>query len=292
MPSLKTWIMASRPKTLPAAVAPVMIGTAMAVADGHGSALIAAATLLAALFIQIGTNFANDYFDFVHGTDRPDRKGPTRVTQAGLVSLSGMRWATAFSFAVAAAFGLFLVYHGGWPILLIGVLSIVAGILYTAGPYPLGYIGLGDILVLIFFGFAAVGGTYYVQTGTITAVVLIAAIAPGLLSTAILAVNNLRDRSTDSETGKRTLAVRFGSRFARGEYLFTILVTACVPVILCLLTRAHYFALLSIATLLLAIPSIKTVFASEGGPALNHVLGATGRVLFLYSLAFTIGWLL
>ncbi|NQU38927.1 MAG: 1,4-dihydroxy-2-naphthoate polyprenyltransferase [Lentisphaerae bacterium] len=292
MPSLKTWIMASRPKTLPAAVAPVMIGTAMAAADGHCSGLIAAATLLAALFIQIGTNFANDYFDFVHGTDTPDRKGPTRVTQAGLVSLGGMRWATAFSFGVAAAFGLLLIYHGGWPILLIGVLSIIAGVFYTAGPHPLGYIGLGDILVLIFFGFAAVGGTYYVQTGTINTVVLIAAVGPGLLSTAILAVNNLRDRTTDIKTGKRTLAVRFGSRFARGEYLFTIVVTACVPIVLCLLTRAHYLSLLSIATLLLTIPSIKTVFGSEGGPALNHVLGATGRVLFLYSLAFTIGWLL
>lgn len=264
----------------------------MAAAEKHVSVVIAAATLLAALFIQIGTNFANDYFDFVHGTDTPDRKGPTRVTQAGLISLVAMRWATAMSFLAAAAFGLFLVYHGGWPILLIGVFSIICGVFYTAGPYPLGYIGLGDILVLIFFGFAAVGGTYYLQTGNLSAVVLIAAVAPGLLSTAILAVNNLRDRTTDQETGKRTLAVRFGSRFARGEYLFTILATACVPVLLCLLTRAHYLSLLSTGTLLLAIPSIKTVFRSEGGPALNHVLGATGRVLFLYSLVFSIGWLL
>lgn len=292
MPSLKTWIMASRPKTLPAAVAPVLIGTAMAAADGACSPSIAAATLLAALAIQVGTNFANDYFDFLHGADTPDRQGPTRVTQAGLVSLAGMRLATALSFLVAAAFGLFLAYHGGWPIALIGVLSILAGIFYTAGPRPLGYIGLGDILVLIFFGFVAVGGTYYLQTGSINPLVLLAGAGPGLLSTAILAVNNLRDRETDLQTGKRTLAVRFGSRFARGEYLVTIVAAACLPIVLCLLTRAHYLALLAVAGLLPVVPALRRVMQGATGPALNDTLAATGRALFLYSLAFAIGWLL
>jgi 1,4-dihydroxy-2-naphthoate octaprenyltransferase len=284
--------MASRPKTLPAAVAPVLIGTAMAAADGACAASIAVATLLAALAIQVGTNFANDYFDFLHGTDTPDRQGPTRVTQAGLVSLAGMRLATAFSFLVAAALGLFLAYHGGWPIILIGVLSILAGIFYTAGPRPLGYIGLGDILVLIFFGFVAVGGTYYLQTGSINPLVLLAGAGPGLLSTAILAVNNLRDRETDLQTGKRTLAVRFGSRFARGEYLVTIVTAACLPIVLCLLTRAHYLALLAVAGLLPVVPALRRVMQGVTGPALNDTLAATGRALFLYSLAFAIGWLL
>ena len=284
--------MASRPKTLPAAVAPVLVGTAMAAADGACVASIAIAALLAALAIQVGTNFANDYFDFLHGADTPDRKGPTRVTQAGLVSLVGMRWAITLSFFIAAALGLFLVYHGGWPILLIGVLSILAGIFYTAGPRPLGYIGLGDILVLVFFGFVAVGGTYYLQTGSINALVLLAGAGPGLLSTAILAVNNLRDRETDLQTGKRTLAVRFGSRFARGEYLVTILAAAALPVVLCLLTRAHYLSLLAVVGLLPVVPALRRVMQGATGPALNVTLAATGRALFLYSLAFAIGWLL
>jgi 1,4-dihydroxy-2-naphthoate octaprenyltransferase len=292
MPKLKIWIMASRPKTLPAAVAPVLIGSAMAYADGCFSPLIAAATLLGALFIQIGTNFANDYFDFVHGTDTDQRLGPTRVTQAGLVSLRGMRWATVISFLIAALFGLFLVYCGGWPILVIGIFSIVCGVFYTAGPFPLGYIGLGDVLVLIFFGFVAVGGTYYVQTRTINAAVLIAGAGPGLLSTAILAVNNLRDRETDRATGKHTLAVRFGVRFARYEYLLSILITACLPIVLCGLTHDHYATLVSMPVLLLSLPSIRSVFHEEVGPQLNHVLGKTGRVLFLYSMAFSVGWIL
>ncbi len=292
MPTLKTWVMASRPKTLPAAVAPVVMGTAMAYADGHYAPVIAVTTLMAALFLQIGTNFANDYFDFIHGADTPQRQGPTRVTQAGLVSLPAMRRATALSFLIAAAFGLLLVIHGGWPILVIGVLSIAAAVFYTAGPVPLGYIGLGDILVLIFFGFAAVGGSYYLQTRTISAAVLIAGVGPGLLSTAILAVNNLRDRETDLMTGKRTLAVRFGVRFARFEYLLSILIAACVPVVLCSITGGHYACLLSIVPLLFAIRSIRTVFMSEPGPALNAVLGTTGRLLFFYSLAFAVGWIL
>jgi 1,4-dihydroxy-2-naphthoate polyprenyltransferase len=292
MPTLQTWLMAARPKTLPAAVAPVLIGTAMAYAEGHCSLLIAAATLLAALCIQIGTNFANDYFDFIHGTDTDERLGPTRVTQAGLVSLSAMRWATLISFLIAAGFGCILVFYGGWPILLIGVLSIAAGVLYTAGPFPLGYMGLGDILVLIFFGFIAVGGTYYLQAGTLNTAVLIAGVGPGLLSTAILAVNNLRDRETDTKTGKRTLAVRFGARFAQYEYLLAILVTAGLPIALCLMTADHYFSLIATPALLLTIPSVKRVFGRATGPELNAVLGATGRALFIYSALFSIGWIL
>ena len=292
MSKLKPWIMASRPKTLPAAIAPVLIGLALAYADGAFSPTIAGATLMAALCLQIGTNYANDYFDFLHGADTEDRQGPTRITQAGLVTLSQMRWGTAIVFLVAALFGAILVFHGGWPILVIGLLSIAAGVFYTAGPFPLGYLGLGDLLVLLFFGFAAVGGTYYLQTGQVTTQALLAGLAPGLLSTAILAVNNLRDIDTDRQTGKRTLAVRFGARFAKVEYLGCLLVAAGVPLLLCSLVRDHYFALASMAVLLLAVPSIRIVCVGPGGPVLNQVLASTGRVLFLFSVVFCVGWLL
>ncbi len=292
MSKLKPWIMASRPKTLPAAIAPVLIGLALAYADGAFSPTIAGATLMAALCLQIGTNYANDYFDFLHGADTEDRQGPTRITQAGLVTLSQMRWGTAIVFLVAALFGAILVFHGGWPILVIGLLSIAAGVFYTAGPFPLGYLGLGDLLVLLFFGFAAVGGTYYLQTGQVTTQALLAGVAPGLLSTAILAVNNLRDIDTDRQTGKRTLAVRFGARFAKVEYLGCLLVAAGVPLLLCSLVRDHYFALASMAVLLLAVPSIRIVCVGPGGPVLNQVLASTGRVLFLFSVVFCVGWLL
>lgn len=292
MSKLKPWIMASRPKTLPAAIAPVLIGLALAYADGAFSPTIAGATLMAALCLQIGTNYANDYFDFLHGADTEDRQGPTRITQAGLVTLSQMRWGTAIVFLVAALFGAILVFHGGWPILVIGLLSIAAGVFYTAGPFPLGYLGLGDLLVLLFFGFAAVGGTYYLQTGHVTTQALLAGVAPGLLSTAILAVNNLRDIDTDRQTGKRTLAVRFGARFAKVEYLGCLLVAAGVPLLLCSLVRDHYFALASMAVLLLAVPSIRIVCVGPGGPVLNQVLASTGRVLFLFSVVFCVGWLL
>jgi 1,4-dihydroxy-2-naphthoate octaprenyltransferase len=292
MNRVKPWLMACRPKTLPAAVAPVLMGLALGYSDGAFDAAVAAVTLVTALLLQVGTNYANDYFDFVHGTDTAERQGPTRITQAGLVSLEQMRLATVIVFLGAALGGLFLVYRGGWPILVLGLLAIASAVFYTAGPVPLGYVGLGDLLVLVFFGFVAVGGTYTLQTGTIKATALLAGLAPGMLSTAILAVNNLRDHATDAETGKRTLAVRFGVRFARMEYLFALLVAAAVPVILCVVTRAHYASLPAIATLLFALPALRSVLCGKAGPALNHVLAVTGRVLFLYSVVFAIGWIL
>jgi len=292
MNGLKPWLMASRPKTLPAAVAPVLVGLALAGAEGCFAPLVAGMTLVAALLLQVGTNYANDYFDFIHGADTAERLGPTRITQAGLVTLRQMRVATIVVFLAAALCGLFLVYRGGWPILVVGLLSMTSAVLYTAGPFPLGYIGLGDLFVLLFFGFAAVGGTYYLQTGRITAVALTAGLAPGLLSTAILAVNNLRDVDTDRQTGKRTLAVRCGPRFARVEYVAAIVLAGCIPVLLCLMTRGHWLALASIPVPLLSAPSIRRVCGGESGMALNGVLAATGRVLFLFSLVFAVGWLL
>ncbi len=287
---LSVWILAARPKTLPAGLAPVLIGTAMAFADGllYWPAAIAAA--LGSLLIQIGTNYANDYFDFKKGADAHQRLGPLRVTQAGLVTPHAMKVATIIVFLLALFVGAYLVSRGGLPIVVIGLLSILFGILYTGGPWPLGYNGLGDIFVLIFFGPVAVGGTYYVQTLTITAPVLVAGLAPGLFSVAILTVNNLRDIDSDRATGKRTLAVRGGRRFAVAEYTLCILIACLVPLILVVAWRVHPWAVISSATLLFAVPAIKAVATISGEP-LNHTLAVTGRLLLIFSVLFAIGWI-
>lgn len=284
--------MAMRPKTLWAAVAPVLIGTAMAFSDGKAHWGAAFFAMFGALMIQIGTNFANDYYDYLKGADNRKRLGPTRVTQAGLVSPETMKKAFIIAFALAFLSGLYLIWRGGWPIFAIGMLSILFGILYTGGPYPLGYNGLGDIFVLIFFGPVAVGGTFYVQALDINLVVLLAGLAPGLISTALLSVNNLRDIHTDRESGKKTLAVRFGITFARLEYLLSILLACLLPLGLCLLTGGHYFAIITIGVFLFAIPAIKMVFQESGSPVLNRALADTGKFLLLYSLLFSIGWLI
>jgi len=291
MTALKIWIEASRPRTLGAAAAPVIIGTAMAAEYATVQWLIAMITLAAALLIQIGTNFANDYFDCIKGADTEERTGPVRATQAGLVSPEMMKNAFLITFALAALCGLFLVYKGGLPILIIGILSILFGILYTGGPYPLGYNGLADIFVMIFFGFIAVGGTFYLQTSSINYTVVIAGAAPGFFSTAILTVNNLRDIDTDMAAGKRTLAVRFGKNFAKAEYLICILGASIVPVVLFIITQNHPFTPFSS---IIAIPGlflVKKVFTQEG-EKLNAVLASTGKLLLLFSIVFSAGWLI
>jgi 1,4-dihydroxy-2-naphthoate octaprenyltransferase len=289
----KIWLMAARPKTLAAGLTPVLIGTAMAHAAGGFHLAAALCAALGALLIQIGTNFANDYFDFVKGTDTEERIGPKRATQAGLVSPRTMLIATVLVFALAFLPGAWLIYRGGWPILAIGVVSVVCGVLYTGGPYPLGYLGLGDIFVLVFFGPVAVGGTYYVQTLTLGVDVLAAGLMPGLFSTAILTVNNLRDADTDVRTGKRTLAVRFGKTFARWEYLACVVIAGgVIPVYLCVTSGGHWAALAACTSLLLALPLVRKVFTSEDGTVLNNTLAGTGKVLLLFSILFSIGWIL
>ncbi|MGA1845222.1 MAG: 1,4-dihydroxy-2-naphthoate polyprenyltransferase [bacterium] len=284
--------MASRPKTLWAALSPVIIGTALAFADGALHLPSALAAAFGAIMIQIGTNLSNDYFDYLKGADQADRLGPKRVTQAGLIKPKAVKRGFMLVYGLAFAAGLYLTWRGGWPILVLCILSIASGILYTAGPFPLGYHGLGDLFVLIFFGLVAVGGTYYVQALRITRQVMIAGIAPGLMSTAILTVNNLRDIDTDRKAGKRTLAVRFGKRFARMEYLMSILGACLVPALLVLCCPGHAYALAATAVFLLAIPSITRVFREEPGPVFNVILAHTGRLLFIYSILFSIGWVL
>jgi 1,4-dihydroxy-2-naphthoate octaprenyltransferase len=289
---MNPWLLAARPKTLPAGLCPVLMGGVLAWGDGvfHAPAFLAA--LIGALLIQIGTNYANDYFDFMKGTDTADRIGPTRATQAGMVTPQAMRNAMIMVFALALLPGAYLILRGGAPILVIGLISIACGILYTGGPWPLGYLGLGDLFVLLFFGPVAVAGTYYVQAQSCPPEALLAGLAPGLFSTAILTVNNLRDADTDIKTGKRTLAVRFGKTFARWEYAACLVLAALgVPIALVLHTGDHGPVLLAAAVLVPAWPLIRRVFR-ESGAALNAALADTGKLLLAFTLLFSAGWLL
>ncbi len=288
----RIWILAARPKTLWAAIAPVIIGTAMAINAGGGHGLAAIAALTSALFIQIGTNLANDYFDFKKGADTIERLGPTRVTQTGLLSPEQVKMAAHLAFKIAFLIGIYLVIRGGWPIVIIGLLSIFFGIIYTGGPFPLGYKGLGELFVLIFFGPVAVGGTYYVQTLSINWQVILAGFAPGLLAVAILTVNNLRDIESDTTAGKKTLAVRWGASYCKIQYTLAIFLASIIPVIISLKTSSHPYVTLAALTILMAIPLLKKVFTYQSAPELNRVLESTGRLLLLYSLLFSLGWFL
>jgi 1,4-dihydroxy-2-naphthoate octaprenyltransferase len=264
----------------------------MAYGDGVYHFLSAFICLFGAVMIQIGTNISNDYFDFKKGVDTKERIGPIRITQAGLVEPSTVKLAFIFVFIIAALASLYLVYRGGLPIIIIGILSIVSGILYTAGPKPLGYIGLGEIFVLIFFGPVSVAGTYYVQSLKWNFYSALAGLSAGFISVAILAVNNYRDVEQDKQTGKRTLAVRFGRAFAKCEYIISILFAVLIPFVICFIMRAHYKILFSAFIVIFAIPGIKTILTKTDGPSLNNVLASTGKLLIIYSIIFSIGWIL
>ncbi len=289
---MSPWFLAIRPKTLPAAIAPVAIGTAMAFGDGVSHWLSAACALFAALFIQIGTNLANDYFDFKKGADTKDRQGPIRVTQAGLIKPSTVLLAAIIFFILAGLTSIYLINRAGPTIAIIAAVSIISGILYTAGPKPLAYLGLGDLFVLVFFGPVAVGGTYFVQALDINWAVAAAGLGPGFLSTAILAVNNLRDIDGDRRANKLTLAVRFGRSFAMSEYLFCIMAASLVPSIVFLITTDHGGVLAASAIAFLAIPSVKLVLTTVESSLLNNALVKTGHLLLMYSLLFSLGWVL
>ena len=289
--AVNPWILAVRPKTLPAAIAPVIIGTAMAFGDGVYHLPSAIAALFAAICIQIGTNFANDYFDFKKGADTAERLGPVRVTQAGLISPKVMIMATVVAFSLSALAAVYLVFRAGVSIGIIAIAAILSGVFYTAGRKPLGYLGLGEVFVLIFFGPVAVGGTYFVQSLEINAAVLLAGLAPGFLSCAILAVNNVRDMDTDRKVGKRTLAVRHGGSFGRCEYLFCILAAGIIPFLVQALMLDHAGVMFSSVVMFLAIPTIHLVF-TQNGERLNRALGLTARLLLVYSVIFSCGWIL
>jgi len=284
---MRIWVAAARLRTLPAAIVPVVVGTACAAAVARVAWLPAIAALAGAIAIQIGTNFANDVFDAERGADGPDRIGPLRAVSAGLISARAMKRAMIAAFAIAAAFGLYLALHAGWPIVAIGVASIASGIAYTGGPWPLGYHGLGDVFVMIFFGFVAVCGTAFVQLGHVPALAVWSAVPVGALATAIIVVNNLRDRATDVRAGKRTLAVRFGRRASLVEYAGLIALAYAVAGGLAIGGRP--WVLLALATTPLAIVRVRALVAATTGPEFNRCLAATGGMLAAYGALFATG---
>jgi len=286
--SIAAWLLASRPKTLSAAAAPVLVGTACASARGQVQWGPALAALLGALLLQIGANFANDVFDFEKGADTAERLGPTRAVQAGLLSARSMRRGMWLVFALALAIGVYLTTVSGPVILLIGCASIASAIAYTGGPYPLGYHGLGDVFVFIFFGLVAVCGTTLVEIGHVPGLAVASAIPVGALATAILVVNNLRDRVTDLGAGKRTLAVRYGRGFALGQYRSLIAVSYLTPLGLALSGSTGPEVMLSWLSLPLALKTERAVSKTEGR-ALNPLLAATAKLLAIFGLLFALG---
>ncbi len=288
---LTPWILASRPRTLPASVAPVLVGTAVAIHEGMFRPLPALVALLAALLLQIGSNLANDLGDYLRGTDSRGRVGPTRVTTAGLLTPRQVQAGMIVVFGLAALCGLYLIAVAGWPILVVGALAIVAAMAYTIGPLPFGYYGLGDLAVFIFFGLVAVVGTAYVQTLRITPLALLASIPIGCLITAILVVNNLRDADTDRTAGKRTLAVLLGRRGARLEYLLLLAIAYLLPLLLWLALGIAPWIMLTWLTLPLAGVQLRAVWRILG-PALNKTLAGTAQLTVLYALAFAAGLIL
>lgn len=288
----QAWVLATRPKTLPAAVAPVLVGVALAIRDGGFRFWPALAALAGALLLQIGVNLANDYYDYQRGVDTAERLGPVRVTQSGLLRPEQVRRGMIAVFALAALAGLYLIAVGGWPILVIGVASILAALAYSGGPFPLGSHGLGDLFVFIFFGLVAVGGTYYVQTRTITPFVLLAATPAGLLITDILVVNNLRDIESDARAGKHTFAVLLGNRGTRAEYVLLAAVAYLIPLALWLAGQASAWVMLPWLTLPLMARQAQRIVGGLSGRPLNKVLAATAQIALLFSLLFALGLVL
>jgi 1,4-dihydroxy-2-naphthoate octaprenyltransferase len=288
--TLRLWLLAARPRTLPAAIAPVLVGTALAGSEDVFRALPFVAALVASVFIQIGTNLSNDYSDARRGADTEDRLGPVRVTAGGLMPPKRVLTGTYVAFGVAVAAGAYLAAEAGWELLVVGAASILAGVLYTGGPRPYGYEGLGELFVFLFFGIVAVTGSYFVQTEELRWEAFALAVPVGLLAAAILVVNNVRDVDTDRRAGKHTLAVKLGRERARA--LFTAMIAASFLVPPLLVPALSFWVLLALAALPLAPPLVRTVSTRSDGPALNGALAATGRLLALYSLLLAAGVLL
>ena len=285
-----SWRLAIRLRTLPAAAAGVVTGSALAWRDGFFHFNAALACLFTALLLQIGSNLANDVFDYERGTDTAERSGPVRVTQAGLLTPSKVKAGMFIVFALAALLGLYLARLGGWPVIILGLAAILSAIAYTGGPFPLGYYGLGDLFVFIFFGLASVAGTYYVQAKSISTAAWWMAIPPGLIITAILVVNNLRDLENDRKAGKHTLAVLWGERSSKAEYLFCMIVAYLVIPFAAVLGVVPWTSLFTWLSLPLAIKTVRTVFTKKGRP-LNSALAGTGQTALLFSILFWIGLL-
>jgi 1,4-dihydroxy-2-naphthoate octaprenyltransferase len=283
---VQVWSMAARPKTLPAAVAPVIAGTAVAIHEGgeHWPSVFFA--LITALLLQVAANFANDALDFRRGADTAERLGPPRITASGFVTADAVMKATALVLGLAVLAGLPLVLRGGWPILVLGLAAIACAVAYTGGPFPLAYLGLGEIFVFLFFGLAAVAGTAYVQTGELTALALATSVPIGALAVAILVVNNLRDIHTDRQAGKRTVAVRLGVRGTQREFAAMLVIAGAAPIVFWGVGWLNWACVLTIAWWPFGVALWNQVTARTGRE-LNPTLGNTGRALLYYSLALS-----
>ena len=285
---VRPWILAARLKTLPAAAAPVLLAGALAYSDKLFNAVPWILALGFALMIQIATNYMNDYGDYVNGADTPERQGPTRAVASGMVSPKAMLRASAMAFALAFIEGCFLIDYGGWPLVFVGALSVLFGIAYTCGPYPLAYNGLADLFVLVFFGIVAVTISYYVQAGHVTAQCFILSFAPGALATNILAVNNYRDYETDKKAFKRTIVVRFGRNAGSWEYLAMLGVAFVVPVVLWAMGRGA-MVLLPLSSAPLGLMLLRLMVKCRTREEFDKALGGTAMYLLLYSILLGMG---
>jgi 1,4-dihydroxy-2-naphthoate octaprenyltransferase len=284
----QAWVLAIRLRTLPASVAPVFVGTALAIADGKFVLWPAIAAIIVSLLLQISVNLANDYFDFHSGIDTEDRRGPPRVSQSGLIAPARVKKGFTVTLCATAAVGLYLVSVGGWPVLVIGLVSILATLAYSGGPYPMASHGLGELLVFVFFGLVAVCGTYYVQALDLTTRVVWMAVPVGLMITAILVVNNLRDIPTDLKTGKNTLAVKLGARATRIAYVCLLAGAYSIPVALWIFSLISGWIMLPLISIPMAMPIIRIIYISNG-PALNRALSMTANLSLVFSLLLSMG---
>lgn len=282
------WYLAIRPKTLPAAIAPVLVGAAAAFVEGHFHFLAAIACFVGATLLQIAVNLANDYFDAKNSIDSEQRLGPTRVTQSGLIPAGQVKWAMIFSLFLASLVFCYLSYLGGIPIVCVGIASVLGALGYSGGPFPLASNGLGELFVFIFFGLVAVCGTYFIIAGNLTIFAVVASVPPGLLITAIMVVNNYRDIDTDAQAGKRTLAVMLGRENTIKEYRLLLVGAYLVPVLMCLTGMSGFVILLPLISLPMAYQMWKEIATTVGSP-LNLTLAKTAKLSLLYSLAFSVG---
>ena len=289
---LRLWFMAARPRTLPAAIAPVGVGTSLAAAEGAFRPLAFAAALIGSVFIQIGTNLSNDYSDARRGADSEDRLGPVRVTAGGLLPPRRVLVGTYIAFGIALAAGLYLTTVAGIELLVVGLVSILAGVLYTGGPRPYGYEGLGELFVFLFFGVVAVAGSYFVQTEALSWEAVALSVPVGLLAAAILVVNNVRDIDTDRRVGKRTLAVKLGRERARALFAAMVALALLAPFAISLAGGLSAWILLPLLATPLAATLMRTVVTRSEASALNAALAGTGLLLATFSLLLAIGVLL
>ncbi len=284
----ESWILASRPKTLLAAVVPVIVGSALAINKGKFVLLYSFIALLCSILIQVGTNYVNDLYDFLKGADTIKRKGPLRVLSNGLISVTEMKVGSVLVFFTAFLLGLYLVFVGGKIVLIIGILSIIAGIAYTAGPFPLAYNGLGDLFVFIFFGVVGTMGTYFIQTKEFSLLSFLTSIPVGALITNILVVNNFRDIEEDKNAGKKTLAVILGKNFARYQFILLTIFSFLIPAALFFIYDFHFWIFLPYVTIPLAYKLVTMLYNLEGFQ-LNKTLELTARFSALFGILFAVG---